>query len=546
MWHRGLLIPGHCGTWFDGRRPQPRRATKCHGTGARLARVCRGGWLRPSSSWLRGSSPIAAAAVGFSGRARSGCSVASTNRTSACSCAGSCRAAGTGTTTTWTTRPSGQATRSSSPVSSRPSRSAIASGSSSPGSPCPPTWSQACWRACQRRSTCSVGRMHDQRRRGDVQGSRPIPRFARRHPIADTAEVLRLRLTCAAGIRRGPRREDLADHSRITSSPSHRLHRMSGGCRARRPHPRGSRGSDVLRRDRGLRSSVEPGVHDHECRRAGRAIVFDVPRPGDGSVMEHGALDDGCGPRLAPTFVAHEAGTVGVRQQHVVVLGEEPRRRRRVGIGPRCVGQIEQLAASLVAERPGVAAAAVRPPRASRSGATTTTRRRPSPARTRRGSGGPPRRSRDEGPVRRPSQASAVVDATCASSAPHAARRHLDERQQVPACVGERQARRDRGSGPRTRRGARRPSAGARREMSCAWARTGPRSTPSSAGPWSRWRASSASSTGCISGRRSRQSSAVTRCRVPRIATMRTTARSTRSRPSSSGSNRSSRDHSPM
>ena len=31
------------------------------------------------------------------------------------------------------------------------------SGSTSPGSPCPPTWSQACWRACQRKSTCSDG-----------------------------------------------------------------------------------------------------------------------------------------------------------------------------------------------------------------------------------------------------------------------------------------------------------------------------------------------------------------------------------------------------
>ena len=66
-----------------------------------------------------------------------------------------------------------------------------------------------------------------------------------------------------------------------------------------------------------------------------------------------------------------------------------------------------------------------------------------------------------------------------------------------------------------------------------------------SAGAKSRCVVSSRSSTGWTSGRRTDASSGVTRWMVPRITTMRTTARSTMSRASDSGSNRSSRDHSP-
>ena len=60
-----------------------------------------------------------------------------------------------------------------------------------------------------------------------------------------------------------------------------------------------------------------------------------------------------------------------------------------------------------------------------------------------------------------------------------------------------------------------------------------------------RWRRSSASSTGCMSGRSSRQSSALTRWIVARITTIRTTARSSSSCESSSGANPAGRDHSP-
>ena len=108
------------------------------------------------------------------------------------------------------------------------------------------------------------------------------------------------------------------------------------------------------------------------------------------------------------------------------------------GSGRGASGQIEQLTASLVEEdaesrpqpldhlaHPGQA----RPRRHVGNG------RRPERA---AGSGRPPRRSRARRISSRPSHASAVVEATCASSAPHTSRWHLDERQQVPARVGER------------------------------------------------------------------------------------------------------------
>ncbi len=96
-------------------------------------------------------------ASGFSGRAASGAWVAMKKRTSACSWAGSPLPGGTRTITTCLITASGQGTRSVRPVSSSASLATRASGSVSPGSPCPPTWSQACWRWCQRSSTRPVG-----------------------------------------------------------------------------------------------------------------------------------------------------------------------------------------------------------------------------------------------------------------------------------------------------------------------------------------------------------------------------------------------------
>jgi len=82
----------------------------------------------------------------FSARIASGVAVAMKNRTSACWWAGSPLPGGSSTMTTCLISASGHGTRSVRPVSSSASRATIASGSVSPGSPCPPTCSQACWR----------------------------------------------------------------------------------------------------------------------------------------------------------------------------------------------------------------------------------------------------------------------------------------------------------------------------------------------------------------------------------------------------------------
>lgn len=120
------------------------------------------GSTRDSVSWILASVIVFLAssgdsqrsgAPGFSGCAVPGTIVASTNRRSACSCASSRLFAGTGTITTCRNFASGQGTRSRSPVSSCPSRRAMASGSCSSGSACPPTSSHDWWRWCQRSST---------------------------------------------------------------------------------------------------------------------------------------------------------------------------------------------------------------------------------------------------------------------------------------------------------------------------------------------------------------------------------------------------------
>jgi hypothetical protein len=96
-------------------------------------------------------------ACGLSARIASGVPVAMKNRTSACSWAGSPLPGGTLTMTTCLISVSGHGTRSARPVSSSASLATMASGSVSPGSPWPPTCSQACWRWCQRSSTRAVG-----------------------------------------------------------------------------------------------------------------------------------------------------------------------------------------------------------------------------------------------------------------------------------------------------------------------------------------------------------------------------------------------------
>ena len=78
---------------------------------------------------------------------------------SACSWAGSPPPGTTGTIARCSgrARAPGATRRSVRPVSSRASRSATASGSASPGSKCPPTWSHDRMRSCQRNRTRADG-----------------------------------------------------------------------------------------------------------------------------------------------------------------------------------------------------------------------------------------------------------------------------------------------------------------------------------------------------------------------------------------------------
>ena len=136
-------------------------------------------------------------------------------------------------------------------------------------------------------------------------------------------------------------------------------HVVGGGAR----RPEGD-GAAALGFHRGRRGAGEPPVLDDDGGPAVRPVVLGVP---DGRAPRRRRAPRPCTGRRAPakrrSSSAPNRRAVGVRQQHVVVLGQEAHRRRRVGIGPRRVGQVEQLAAALVAERRAAAAAAARTPR---------------------------------------------------------------------------------------------------------------------------------------------------------------------------------------
>ena len=223
-------------------------------------------------------------------------------------------------------------------------------------------------------------------------------------------------------------------------------------------------------------------------------------------------------------LVRDEAAAVRVREQEVVVLGEESRSGPDVRVGTGRVGQVEQLASALVAERSQTRAQSledVPQPGEPRPGRGVGDRRRAERAQVAQNDVV----DRRLGVERPPEPRLRRGRRNLAGSTPDAARRHLDEGEEVPAGVGERT-----GSCCGKRSASRARSSGAVRGRSSNSrrpnGRTAARSTPSSAGEKSRWRASSPSSTGCISGRSRRQSAAVTRCRVARISTMRTTRRS--------------------
>ena len=204
--------------------------------------------------------------------------------------------------------------------------------------------------------------------------------------------------------------------------------------------------------------------------------------------------------RRGPALGGDEPRAVGVRQHDVVVLGQEPHRRRRVGIGR--------------ARRAGRTAPG---PRSSRN-VRSCGRRRSNTARSpvrRDHVGGVGHRRRAEGAEVAEHD---VVDRRRAHQRPaepvlgggrrhlrrpppHAARRHLHEREVVAARVRQRAGVGGRGSASASAARSSLPLRGRSARSSSATASTRSRSTPSRWGANSGWRRSSASSTGWKSGR---------------------------------------------
>ncbi len=76
------------------------------------------------------------------------------------------------------------------------------------------------------------------------------------------------------------------------------------------------------------------------------------PQAGEHPVDEERQVGGVDLPVAAPVGLVHDAGAVGVRQEQIVELGEQPGRRREcVLVGPGRVGRVEELDAVLVAER---------------------------------------------------------------------------------------------------------------------------------------------------------------------------------------------------
>ena len=176
---------------------------------------------------------------------------------------------------------------------------------------------------------------------------------------------------------------------------------------------------------------------DEERRRVPVARPRGVPRRGQATVVQHGAVHRPSRAEVAAPGIEAEAPPVRVREQDVVVLGEEPDRRRRVRVGPRRIGPIEQLAAALVTEP-------------TESGATRSTTSRIPVNRDHddtSADGGRPeraevaqhnfidRRHRDE---RSPEPRLDRGRRDLCRPAPQPARRYLHEREVVPARVRER------------------------------------------------------------------------------------------------------------
>ena len=176
--------------------------------------------------------------------------------------------------------------------------------------------------------------------------------------------------------------------------------------------------------------------------------------------------------------------------------------RKRTGagiglIGPRSIRQVEELAAALVAERHEP-----RPQPLEHGGEPGEPRPRRDVGR-RRGAERP-EVAQDDVVQRRPRRAAGRATTPpsrtlAARSSPEAARRHLHQRELAPAGVRERAASSP-GTAPPAPPAAARDSGRSASSRRASWS-TGARSTPRSTGPNSGCRPSSASSTGCMSGR---------------------------------------------
>ena len=112
--------------------------------------------------------------------------------------------------------------------------------------------------------------------------------------------------------------------------------------------------------------------------------------------------------------VTDEAAAVVVREQDVVVLGQEAHRRGRVVRGVWRARQVEELTAALVPEGDELRPKPLDDGAQSGQAAPRRQRRRPRPGRTPRGTAARPSRSTDPRTNGLPSHDSAVVDLTCA------------------------------------------------------------------------------------------------------------------------------------
>ena len=243
--------------------------------------------------------------------------------------------------------------------------------------------------------------------------------------------------------------------------------------------------------------------------------------------------------RRPPAF-GHDAAAIRVREQDVVVLGQVAHGGRRVRIGERRVGEVEELAPVLVGEGPELRAQPLD---------DLAQSRQPTPGRH---VGNARRAERGEVPqddlvqrrIPRRGAGRATTRPWSAAPARSCPRRRAAAPGRARACNGTR------ARAPGVETGE---PLGERRSqlLACEWLlgqrtrRRGQHRLEVDAvesGSGLPMAASSPSRIGCISGRRSRQSPAVTRWIVPRMTTIRTTSRARRCSARVSGSNPASRD----